>query len=220
MFTGIVEQMGIVSTLVDTTDGRRLTLKPNQPLDDLKLGDSISVNGCCLTAVDFKDGCLDVEISHETLRRTTLGSLKVADQINLERPLRLSDRLGGHLVSGHVDATGKVVSIKAEGFSRIITFSLSQQYAPFFIEKGSVTIDGVSLTVMNCHNSTVSTGNVQFQFSVALIPHTLEVTPLGNLQTGQSVNIETDMVAKYLNHWLSLDISLEPIPSPETIMRN
>src|ERR1700722_12351730 len=110
MFTGIVEQMGTVSTLVDNADGRRLTVKPSQPLDDLKLGDSISVNGCCLTAIDLKNGCVAVEISHETLRRTNLGSLRVADHINLERPLRLSDRLGGHLVSGHVDTTGKVVS--------------------------------------------------------------------------------------------------------------
>ena len=134
--------------------------------------------------------------------------------------MRLSDRLGGHLVSGHVDTTGRIVSIKAEGFSRIITFALSEQYSPFFVEKGSVTIDGVSLTVVNCHNSTTSTGNVQFQFSVALIPYTLEATTLGKMQIGQTVNIETDLVAKYLNRWLNLDIAEEPMPSLESIMRN
>lgn len=220
MFTGIVEQIGTISALIDNADGRRLTIKPCQTMDDLKLGDSISVNGCCLTAVDIANGCLAVEVSHQTLRCTNLGLLKVADRANLERPLRLSDRLGGHLVSGHIDTTARVASIKAEGFSQVITFALSEQYAPYFIEKGSVTIDGVSLTVVNCHNSTTGTGNVQFQFSVALIPYTMEITTLGSLQIGQMVNIETDLVAKYLNRWLSLDISSEPAPSPETIMRN
>ena len=220
MFTGIVEQTGIISALIDSAGGRRLTIKPGIPMDDLKIGDSISVNGCCLTAVGLENGCLNVDASSETLRCTNLGLLELADYVNLERPLRFSDRLGGHLVSGHVDTTAKVVSMRTEGFSQVITVALSDQYAAFFVEKGSVTMDGVSLTVTDCHNSTTDTGSNRFQFSVMLIPHTLAITTLGNLKIGQIVNIETDLVAKYLDRWLNLDIALESMPSLESIMRN
>ena len=199
MYTGIVEQSGTIIALVDSADGRRLTIRPDSTMDDLKLGDSINVSGCCLTVIGLEGNCLAAEISHETLRRTKLGLLSIGDRVNLERPVKLNDRLGGHLVSGHVDTLAKVILIKKEGFSHLVTFALSKEYATFFVEKGSVTIDGVSLTVANCDDS-----SEQFQFSVALIPYTMEITSLGDLKTGQVVNIETDLFAKYLVRWFSL----------------
>ncbi len=205
MYTGIVEQIGIISAIADSADGRRLTIRPGSQMDDLKPGDSINVSGCCLTVTDLKDNCLAAEVSHETLRRTKLGLLNTDDRVNLERPVKLSDRLGGHLVSGHVDALAKVVSVKSEGFSQLVSFALSPEYAPFFVEKGSVTIDGVSLTVASCDDC-----SEQFQFTVALIPYTMEITSLGNLKAGEVVNIETDLMAKYLIRWLNLGGAADP----------
>ena len=199
MYTGIVEQIGTITGLADSADGRRLEIQPNDMFSDIKLGDSINISGCCFTVIKLTEINFAVQASHETLRCSKLGLSKIGEKVNLERPLKLEDRLGGHLVSGHVDAQAKVVSVKQEGFSNLIYFALPLSYAPFFVEKGSVTVDGVSLTIAD-----LKVDGENFKFSVALIPYTMQVTTLGNLQVGEVVNIETDLIAKYLARWLSL----------------
>jgi len=195
MFSGIVEEVGKIISITDSSGGRRLKVGAQVVTGDVKLGDSISCSGICLTVTEFGKDWFTVEAVHETLRRTKLGKLKQGDGLNLERALKVSDRLGGHIVSGHVDAVAKVNAIKAEGFSRVIEFSVTAELYPFFVEKGSVTIDGVSLTV--AYLKPFNGGN-EFIFAVALIPHTLEVTTLHALQVGDVVNIEADLIGKYV----------------------
>ncbi len=223
MFSGIVEETGTIFAVVDSKDGRKFCIQAPLVTDDAKIGDSISVNGCCLTATEIENDTFCVELVHETLRKTTLGSLEKGSKVNLERSLRLSDRLGGHLVSGHVETVAIVSDIQPEGFSKVLTFSLPAVFAPFFVEKGSVAVEGVSLTVWGLvdlakENETATseertrsasqTGSEaartdgQFSFKVAVIPHTLEATTLGTLRIGDQVNIETDIVARYVARWL------------------
>jgi len=206
MFSGIVEEMGTLIETADTGGGRRLTIGAREILKDAKIGESISVSGTCLTVVEFTPESLEVEVVNESLRCTTLGNLNAGDKVNLEKALRFNDRLGGHMVTGHVDTIARVLSIVDDGFSRLVTFGLEGRWAPFFVKKGSVCIEGVSLTVVDC--SALSNGSAsgsrnnadqpEFRFSVALIPHTLEVTTLGALKVGQAVNIETDVIARYV----------------------
>lgn len=198
MFSGIVEEVGQIIAINDSADGRRLKIAAKTVLSDVRLGDSISCSGCCLTVTQFTIDSFSVDATAETLRKTKLGSLKNGDKLNLERALRFSDRLGGHIVSGHVDRLAKVSSIKDEGFSKIFEFTVSAELAPFFVEKGSVTIDGISLTV-------ASLGAVKgdaFTFTIAAIPHTLQVTTLGTLKAGDDVNIEGDIIGKYVARWM------------------
>lgn len=197
MFTGIVEEMGKVASVSDTAEGRRLRLRATTVLDGVKLGDSIAVNGTCLTVVSSGTDWFDVEATFQTLRNTQLGFLKPGDRVNLERALRLSDRLGGHLVSGHVDGLGRITALKNEGFSRLITFAADNKLARYFVEKGSVAIDGISLTVASVSNS----GGEMFEFCVALIPHTMEATTANDWKVGDSVNLEADLIAKYVARW-------------------
>jgi riboflavin synthase len=201
MFSGIVEEIGTVVAVSGSGEGKRFRIGANTVTADLKRGDSVSVAGTCLTSVLEDKQWFEVEVGQETLRKTKLGYLKQGDKVNLERSLKVSDRLGGHLVSGHVDTLAKVVSIKKEGITNIITFALDEVHRPYFIEKGSVAIDGVSLTVFACN---LDDG---FTFSVMLIPHTLEVTTLGKLQVGDKVNIEIDLIAKYAANWLQPHIA-------------
>jgi riboflavin synthase len=207
LFSGIVEEVGKIISVTDDSGGRRFCIEAHTVIDDLKLGDSISCGGACLTVCDFEKSkhWFAVEATHETLRCTKLGSCKIGDSVNLERALRVSDRLGGHIVSGHVDAVGTVCGITPDGFSRVIEFSVTSALEPFFVEKGSVTIDGVSLTVNTLQSSgrgergAVGGGGEQvFKFSVALIPHTLDVTTLIGLSVGSPVNIEADLIGKYI----------------------
>jgi riboflavin synthase len=191
LFSGIVEEVGVVQELVDSADGRSLKIGAKTLLSDAVAGASISVNGVCLTVVSFAGDWFCVDAVHETLRRTTLGDLERGSKVNLERALRLSDRLGGHLVSGHIDSIATVTKIEPEGFSRVISFSLSKDLAPFFVAKGSVT-------VIDLEEKQPGADASQFIFRVALIPHTMEVTTLGQLAVGTKVNIETDMVARYV----------------------
>lgn len=181
MFTGIVEELGSVAAL----DGSRLRLKGPEVLSDVELGASIAVNGCCLTVVawDTDAGWFDVDVTQETFDRTQLGDLQPGDRVNLERPVRLSDRLGGHLVQGHVDAVGVIVNPAPD-----LKVKVPEGLHRYLVEKGSVTVDGVSLTVVD----PASDG-----FTVALIPHTMEVTTLGFKGAGDRVNIEVDVMAKY-----------------------
>lgn len=196
MFSGIVEEIGKISSVTDSSGGRKLRVSATIVTEDVKLGDSISCSGICLTVTEFGKDWFCVEAVHETLRRTKLGKLKQGDSLNLERALKVSDRLGGHIVSGHVDAVAKVASIKTEGFGKVYEFHVSSDLFAFFVEKGSVTIDGVSLTV--AYVGPCGEGAKEFAFAVALIPHTLEVTTLGVLKVGDVVNIEADLIGKYV----------------------
>ncbi|MEZ5381080.1 MAG: riboflavin synthase [Microthrixaceae bacterium] len=184
MFTGIVEELG----RLERRDGDRVRVGATLVLDDVSLGDSIAVNGCCLTVVAHGDGWWEADISEETARRTNLGDLVVGDPVNLERPLRLADRLGGHLVQGHVDGVAKVLA-PAPNLEVAVPDGLGR----YLVEKGSVTLDGVSLTVASLSDGVVA---------VAVIPHTAEVTNLGGRTPGEYVNLEVDVVAKYVESML------------------
>ena len=194
MFTGIIQGLGTVVEKRPAGGGMVFRLEAGFDLTDPDEGESIAVNGACLTARDIRGRRFSVDVSPESLDRTGLGSLEVGSMVNLERALRLADRLGGHLVSGHVDLRGRVVERRTVGDFTLFTFSLDAGLAKYVIEKGSITIDGVSLTVNSC------TGN---RFSVSIIPHTLAVTTLGQLQQGDRVNVEVDIIGKYVEKLLS-----------------
>jgi len=187
VFSGIVEAIGQVRAVAGTPSGTRLSIRST--FAGLVLGESISVSGVCLTAVAFSADGFDVDVSAETLRRSTLGRLAVGDAVNLERSLRLGDRLSGHLVFGHVDGTGTLRSKAPEGDSLLCRFEAPAAVARYLVEKGSVAVDGVSLTVFDCREG---------EFTVAIIPHTAQVTTLGNLSAGSAVNLESDMLARYV----------------------
>jgi riboflavin synthase len=190
MFTGIVEEQGRVRRVTPNEGGARLVIDARTVLDDAELGASIAVNGCCLTVTDFDDGWFASDAVIETLARTNLGDLAAGDAVNLERPVRLADRLGGHLVQGHVDATGVVRDrVPLPDGSTEVTIEASDAVLRYVVHKGSITVDGVSLTVARCDDDA---------FAVALIPHTLAVTTLGERAVGTRVNLEVDLVAKYV----------------------
>jgi riboflavin synthase len=198
LFTGIIEDLGTVEGIKRTNKGARLSFTTGLPLGRISIGDSIAVNGACLTVFKKRRGngrgTIAMDVSAETLRRTTLGGLAVGDRINLERCLTLDKLLGGHLVSGHVDGVGKIVAIAREGDSKLYTFEVAPGQVRYLVEKGSVAIDGVSLTVF------AITGG---RFSVALIPHTLKLTTLGRKGAGAAVNVESDMLVKYVERILA-----------------
>jgi riboflavin synthase len=190
MFTGIAEELGRVRAVTPNEGGARLEIEAKRVLDDAELGASIMVNGCCLTVVELADGWWAADAVRETLARTNLGDLGPGDPVNLERPLRLADRLGGHVVQGHVDATSVVRTrtALADG-SEEVWFDAPPEVLRYVVAKGSITVDGVSLTVAGLD----ATG-----FAVALIPHTLAVTTLGTRAVGDRVNLEADVLAKYV----------------------
>ena len=204
MFSGLVEEVGKVLGSTDTPDGRSLQIAATVVTSQMRTGDSISVSGTCLTVVNSSGSSFDVEATFQTLRCTRLGNLKPGDSVNLERALRLSDRLGGHLVTGHVDGLAQVDAIEQEGFAKLVTFSAAGELARFFVEKGSVAIEGVSLTVARLGDlptgklTNQRTMSQRFTFTVALIPHTMNVTTLGLLKVGDLVNVEADLIAKYV----------------------
>jgi riboflavin synthase len=194
MFTGIIQGLGKVVEKQPAGGGMVFGLEAGFDLTDPEEGESIAVNGACLTAREIRGRRFLVDVSPESLTRTGLGSLEIGAEVNLERALRLADRLGGHLVSGHVDGRGRVEERRAAGDFTLFTFSLAAELARYVIEKGSITINGVSLTVNSC------TGN---RFSVSIIPHTLVVTTLGTLKQGDQVNLEVDIIGKYVEKLLS-----------------
>ena len=198
MFTGIVEEMGKVLNVTETGGDLRLKIGAKKVLDDLNIGDSVSVSGCCLTAVAKDADGFEVELSKETVQKTT-PRWQQGKSVNLERAMRLSDRLGGHIVSGHVEATGTVMSVVAEPGAYVLTVRAAQNLAKYLIPKGSITVDGVSLTLVDVGGPGGSSPALgPNEFTLWLIPHTLSVTTLGELQPGDTVNLEADLVAKYV----------------------
>jgi riboflavin synthase len=189
VFTGLVEEAGRIERIEEQPGGRRLWVTAARVLDDMRIGDSVALNGCCLTAVTVEPARFAVEAVPETLRRTTLGAWREGERVNLERPLKLDQRLGGHLVQGHVDGVGVVRSVVAEGAGRRVGLEVPGGLARFVAEKGSLAVDGVSLTVASCAGASCE---------VALIPHTLEVTVAGEYEPGRRVNLEVDLLARYL----------------------
>lgn len=189
MFTGLIEVVGSVRQFQQQGEGGRLVIAARLPGEALVLGESIAVNGACLTVVEISADGFSADVSPETLSCTTLGRLHRGDRVNLERALRLGARLGGHLVSGHVDCLASVVEQHRDGNAVRFTFRLPAEHCRFLVGKGSVAIDGISLTVNQVGNDT---------FSVAIIPHTLAQTTLAERKVGDRVNIETDLVAKYV----------------------
>ncbi len=189
MFTGIVEPLGVIQGLERAGQGGRLRIELPGVADELKNGDSLSVDGVCLTVVDMTGGIASFDVSHETLKCSTLGELRPGDKVNLELSLAVGDRMGGHFVQGHVDGTGTIDKIESNPGDCIIWFSVGPELSQSMIEKGSVSVDGISLTVVD-----LTPG----KFSVAIIPYTLQNTSLGTKKTGDRVNIETDMLGKWV----------------------
>ena len=189
MFTGLVEEKGFIKEKIKTGDGIRFVLSAKRIMDDLKIGDSVAVNGVCLTVVQREGDTFAVDTIEETLKKTNLGSTNLNEPINLERPLKADARLGGHFVLGHVDTTGKVKQVKELSNSHFITISFPDGYAKYLIPVGSIAIDGVSMTVAELGNN---------EFSVGVIPHTWEETIFADKKVGDTVNLEFDVLGKYI----------------------
>ena len=189
MFTGIVRELGSVAEAGDAGGGRALVVRAPETAARTGLGDSVAVNGCCLTATAVDAETIAFHAVPETIARTTLGTLGPGDPVNLESAIRAGDELGGHYVQGHVDAVGRIQSVEAEGEGLRVFVEAPDDVLRYCVEKGSVTVDGVSLTIAEL---------AEGAFAVALVPHTLEVTTLSDLRPGQSVNLEADVLAKYV----------------------
>jgi riboflavin synthase len=194
MFTGIIEELGNVKTLRRNAGGARLSISASVVLGTTSLGDSICVNGVCLTVVELNANDFSADVALETLNVTNLGSLKTGANVNLERALQLSARIGGHLVSGHVDAVGRIREKREEGNAWRITIDAPDAALRYIIKKGSIAVDGISLTVADMDKS---------GFSIAMIPHTAKLTTLGFRTAGDTVNLETDLIGKYVERLLS-----------------
>ncbi len=193
MFTGIIEGFGTLRTIQSSGQGKRLTIETNMDLSESKTGDSIAVNGACLTAVTLSKHSFSVDMAPETVVRTVFKKLQSGTRVNLERALRLSDRLDGHLVSGHIDGIGIITSKVRKSNAVIMTIEVPLELAVEMIQKGSVAVDGISLTINRCSEN---------DFEVSIIPHTAAITTIGMKDAGDEVNIETDMLGKYVRKFL------------------
>jgi riboflavin synthase len=189
LFTGIVEELGTVERIEQQTDAVRLTVRATAVLEDAALGDSIAVNGCCLTVAERTGETWTADVMAETLAKTGLGALVAGDRVNLERAVTAGTRLGGHLVQGHVDAVGHVVRREPGEHWDVVTVAMPGELAPYLVDKGSITVDGVSLTVVEAGDES---------FTVSLIPETLRRTTLGFREPGDAVNLEVDVIGKYV----------------------
>jgi riboflavin synthase len=192
MFTGIVSELGVVESVTATGDGARLRVQAGLA-SELKRGDSVAVAGACLTATNVDDGAFEADVMNQTLSVTTLGDLDAGDQVDLELPLRADDRLGGHVVQGHVDGTGTVASIEEDGFAKRLRVELPEELAPYVVERGSIAIEGASLTIAAVGDDWIE---------VSLIPETLERTTLGSAAPGDRLNVECDVLARYVRRML------------------
>jgi len=193
MFTGIVEELGTVEAVEDQIDAIRLTIRATTVLEGTGLGDSISVNGCCLTVVSIDGGTWTADVMKETLEKTSMDKVQSGDRVNLERAVTADKRLGGHIVQGHVDGVGTVVSRTPSEHWEVVEISLPTELSRYLVDKGSITVDGVSLTVVEAGDD---------RFTVSLIPETLARTTLGSRQPGDRVNLEVDIIAKYVERLL------------------
>ena len=200
MFTGIVEELGAIRAVRRGAASAVLSIGAAEVLSDLKIGDSVAVNGVCLTVTSLDDGGFTADVMHETLNRSSLGALAPGGRVNLERAMPANGRFGGHIVSGHIDGTGKIASVRPDDNALWYTISAAPELLRYIVEKGSITIDGISLTVAAVD---------EVSFSVSLIPHTAAVTTLGKKRAGDTVNLETDIIGKYVEKLL------HPAPEPE-----
>ena len=205
MFTGIVEEMGAITSLDKSLAGTRLAILASTVMGDLKIGDSVSVNGTCLTVVTKKEKDFEVDISPETLSVTTLGGLAAGAPVNLERAMKLNERIGGHLVAGHVDGVGTIRSRQQEANGMVLVVEAQKDMLRHCVTKGSITVDGVSLTINEVTDK---------YFSVCIIPHTAKVTTLGLKQVGDTVNLESDLIGKYVERLLQDRGQLPPKSTP------
>lgn len=198
MFTGIVEEIGTIVAIRNGEKSSSLIIKAKKVTEDTKVGDSICTNGVCLTATRVKDTEIEVDVMPETLRRTNLGKLQTGSKVNLERALTISTRLGGHIVSGHIDGTGKIIHIEKEDNAVWFQIEIDEKMIRYIVEKGSITVDGISLTVAYVDERS---------FKVSIIPHTAEETILLSKSVGERVNIECDILAKYIEKLMKPQIS-------------
>jgi riboflavin synthase len=208
MFTGIIEGLGTIAAIRPAAQGSRFTITSDFDLAGTRIGDSIAVNGACLTAVMLKERQFSADVSPETLQRSVLGTIRIGEQVNLERALKLSDRLDGHLVSGHVDGIGTIGERKSLANAIVITFKVPEVLSRYMIEKGSVAVDGISLTINRCDSTS---------FDVSIIPHTATLTTIGFKKVGDAVNIETDMIGKYVERFvLNRDATTRKAEAPDS----
>ena len=194
MFTGLIEDLGTIRDLSTSAEQAKLTVATSLPMQEIKLGESIAVNGVCLTVTDYGNGSFTADVSPETLRCTSLGRLPGRSRVNLERAVRLSDRLGGHLVTGHVDGLARIAERRQSENAWLFRFLADRSICSFLVAKGSVAIDGISLTVNEVDD---------VSFGVSIIPHTLAMTTLQERKVGDEVNVETDLIGKYVARFLS-----------------
>ena len=205
MFTGLVAELGTVQRLARQGNSYHLTVGAKKVLQNLKIGDSVAVNGACLTVVRMDDSCLTADVMPETVRLTNIGSLQPGSKVNLERTLRLCDGLDGHIVSGHVEGLGTISEQRPEGIAVVVTIATPPELLKYIIKKGSIAIDGISLTVTEVTDTS---------FSVSLIPHTAKETTLGFKKVGDSVNLETDILGKYVERMLTWNNAAKEQASP------
>lgn len=196
MFTGIIEEIGEILAMQRGRESMTLTVKAQNILEDVKLGDSVATNGVCLTVVALGKNSFQADVMHETMNRSSLGALKIGSKVNLERAMRADGRFGGHMVAGHIDGTGQITDIQKDDNAVWYTISTKQEILRYIIEKGSIAIDGISLTVAKVAKES---------FSVSIIPHTLQQTTLAERKKGDIVNLENDMVGKYIERFLIND---------------
>lgn len=214
MFTGIIEEVGEIVAIQPSGDGARLTVRAPQAVADAVHGESISVSGVCLTVVGWSSDTFDADVMKQTLDMSTLGELGAGDRVNIEKAMRANGRLGGHIVQGHVDGTGRVLEVRPGDQWRVLRISVPAALAPVIVDKGSVTLDGTSLTVSAVSPADVATD--EHWFEVSLIPETLTATTLGELGTGHRVNLETDILARHVERLLAFRTAPDAPASPPT----
>lgn len=194
MFTGLIEEIGVIKSIANLGGGRKISVSASKIIDDLKIDDSVAINGACQTVVKVSSNSFEVIAIEETIRKTTLGKLKNGDEVNLERAIKVSDRLGGHIVQGHVDTIGRIISIKKENTGILYWIDFPHEFSKYLVNTGSICINGISLTTAKVESKS---------FCVALIPHTVSVTTFKNLKQGSEVNLEFDILGKYIEKMLN-----------------